>query len=136
MTCRLKNVSSERVGDAALVAVHLPMHTATRIALEALPRIRELAPRAQLCAYGLYAPPNEALLRERGFAAVVGGECEASLRERGVTGLREMPADMAAMFEGANGGDMLALLSDRMLDDVGLSRYDVEKESAKYFWQK
>ena len=31
---------------------------------------------------------------------------------------------------------MLALLSDRMLDDVGLSRHDVEKESAKYFWQQ
>ena len=30
------------------------------------------------------------------------GECEASLRERGVTGLREMPGDMAALFEGAN----------------------------------
>ena len=31
---------------------------------------------------------------------------------------------------------MLALLSDRMLDDVGLSRHDVARESAKYFWQK
>lgn len=65
--------------DAALVAVYLGMHTATRIALEALPRIRALAPGAQLCAYGLYAPMNAALLRARGVTDVIGGEFEPAL---------------------------------------------------------
>lgn len=65
--------------DAAFVAVYLGMHTATRIALEALPRIRRLAPGAQLCAYGLYAPMNAALLRERGVTDVIGGEFEPGL---------------------------------------------------------
>jgi len=61
------------------VAIYLGMHTATRIAIEALPRIRQLAPQAHLCAYGLYAPMNEALLRRLGVGSVLGGEPEAAL---------------------------------------------------------
>ena len=55
------------------------MHTATRIAIEALPRIKQLAPGAHLCVFGLYAPMNEALLRELGVGTVLGGELEPSL---------------------------------------------------------
>lgn len=40
------------------------------------------------------------------------GACETSLRERGVTGLREMPEDMAALFASSDGTDMLALLGE------------------------
>lgn len=65
--------------DAALVAIHLGMHTATRIALEALPRILAAAPGARLCAYGLYAPMNAALLRSRGVTDIIGGEFEPGL---------------------------------------------------------
>ncbi|NIR61324.1 MAG: radical SAM protein [Gammaproteobacteria bacterium] len=55
------------------------MHTATRIAFEALPRIKRLAPRAHLAAYGLYAPVNAARLREQGVASIFGGEFEPQL---------------------------------------------------------
>jgi radical SAM superfamily enzyme YgiQ (UPF0313 family) len=55
------------------------MHTATRIAVQALPRIRRLAPNAHLCVYGLYAPMNEALLRGLGVGTVLGGELEPAL---------------------------------------------------------
>src|SRR5205085_6193579 len=55
------------------------MHTATRIAIEAIPRIRALATAAHLCVYGLYAPMNEALLRELGVGTVLGGEFEPRL---------------------------------------------------------
>ena len=65
--------------DAGVVAVYVGMHTATRIALEALPRIRQLAPQAHLCVYGLYAPMNEPLLREAGVRTVLGGEVEPAL---------------------------------------------------------
>ena len=41
-----------------LVAFHLPMHTATRLAVPVIRRVRALAPWARLCCYGLYAPPN------------------------------------------------------------------------------
>jgi len=65
--------------SARLVALYAGMHTATRIAIEALPRIRHLAPRAHLCVFGLYAPMNEALLRKLGVGTVLGGELEPSL---------------------------------------------------------
>lgn len=61
------------------MALYVGMHTATRIAIEALPRIRQLAPNAHLCVYGLYAPMNEARLRELGVGTVLGGEVEPAL---------------------------------------------------------
>jgi len=65
--------------DARLVAIYVAMHTATRIAIEAIPRVRELAPQAHLCVYGLYAPMNESRLRELGVSTVLGGEVEPAL---------------------------------------------------------
>ena len=65
--------------DARLVAVHLPMHTAGRIAAAAFGRLRELAPRARLAVFGLYAPVNDAYFRELGAEAVLGGELEPAL---------------------------------------------------------
>src|SRR5512146_3075047 len=66
----------QAVQDAALVCFYLPMHTATRLALTALERVRMLNPAAHLCCYGLYAPANEPLLRRHGVATIVGGEFE------------------------------------------------------------
>ena len=74
-----QRLEAPRLRDAALVGLYLVMHTATRIAIEALPRIRELAPSAHLCAYGLYAPMNHARLHELGVASVLGGEFEPAL---------------------------------------------------------
>ena len=64
---------------AGLVALYVGMHTATRIAVQALPRIKQLAPKAHICVYGLYAPMNEALLRGLGVGTVLGGEVEPAL---------------------------------------------------------
>ena len=75
----LEKLDGATFQDAGLVAVYVGMHTATRIAVEALPRIRALAPEAHLCVYGLYAPMNEALLRDLGVKTVLGGEVEPSL---------------------------------------------------------
>jgi len=69
----------EPVRDADLVAFFLPMHTATRMALPVIDRVRALNPSARLCAYGLYAPLNETLLRERGVETVLGPEFEEDL---------------------------------------------------------
>jgi radical SAM superfamily enzyme YgiQ (UPF0313 family) len=65
--------------DTAAVAIYIAMHTATRIAIEALPKIRELAPDASLCVYGLYAPMNAALFRSLGVPTILGGEFENGL---------------------------------------------------------
>ncbi len=71
----------EDLNGAALVAFYLPMHTATRLTLPVIDRIRQARPEATLCAYGLYAPLNESLLRERGVTVVLGPEAEADLAE-------------------------------------------------------
>jgi radical SAM superfamily enzyme YgiQ (UPF0313 family) len=75
----LQKLDPEVLEDASLVAIYVGMHTATRLAVAALPRIRRLAPKAHLCVYGLYAPMNEALLRGLGVGTVLGGELEPAL---------------------------------------------------------
>jgi radical SAM superfamily enzyme YgiQ (UPF0313 family) len=67
------------VAEADLIAFHLPMHTATRLALPVLKRVRALNSQAHLCCYGLYAPLNEAHLRNAGVQSIIGGEFEAAL---------------------------------------------------------
>jgi radical SAM superfamily enzyme YgiQ (UPF0313 family) len=69
------------VAEAGLIAFHLPMHTATRLALPLIERVRAMNRTARLAAYGLYAPLNEAALRLLGVDAIVGGEYEAGLVE-------------------------------------------------------
>ena len=65
--------------DTELVAIYVAMHTATRIAIEALPKIRQLSPDASLCVYGLYAPMNADLFRSQGVETILGGEYEPGL---------------------------------------------------------
>jgi radical SAM superfamily enzyme YgiQ (UPF0313 family) len=67
--------------NASLVAFFLPMHTATRLALPLIDRVRAANPSAHVCAYGLYAPLNEAMLRGHGVATVLGPEFERDLTE-------------------------------------------------------
>ncbi len=74
-------LSEEAVRQAEFIAFYLPMHTATRLALEVLPRVRTLNPHAHLCFYGLYAPVNEGLLRRSGATTILGGEFESGLVE-------------------------------------------------------
>ncbi len=69
------------VRAADVVALYVPMHTATRLAIRLIEPIRRLNPHAHLCFYGLYAPVNEAYLRELGVQTIVGGEFEAALAD-------------------------------------------------------
>lgn len=69
----------EAVRRAQLIAFYLPMHTATRLALPLLERVRTVNPHAHLCAYGLYAPLNADLLRQAGVRSLIGGEFEQAL---------------------------------------------------------
>ena len=85
----LQKLDPEVLEDADLVALYVGMHTATRIAIQALPRIKQLAAKAHLCVYGLYAPMNEALLRALGVGTVLGGEVEPALLSLG----RQLRAD-------------------------------------------
>ena len=75
----VQSLDEEAVARAGLVAFHLPMHTATRLADGVVTRVRALNPDAHLCFFGLYAALNEPWLRGIGAGTVLGGEFEDGL---------------------------------------------------------
>jgi radical SAM superfamily enzyme YgiQ (UPF0313 family) len=74
-----ENLPPDAVATADWVAFHLPMHTATRMAVPQIQAVRRANPTAQICCYGLYAPMNEPMLRTLGVSHVIGGEFEQAL---------------------------------------------------------
>jgi radical SAM superfamily enzyme YgiQ (UPF0313 family) len=74
-----ERLCEEPLRRADLVAFYVPMHTATRLAIQVLPAVRRLNRKAHLCFYGLYAPVNENYLRKLGAETILGGEFEAGL---------------------------------------------------------
>lgn len=74
-----QSLHEEAIRAAGLVAFYVPMHTATRLAIPLIEPVRRLNARAHLCFYGLYAPVNEAYLRDLGVESIFGGEFEAAL---------------------------------------------------------
>ena len=72
-------LQDEVIEAADLVAFHLPMHTATRLAAPLIRKVRALNPSVRMCAYGLYAPLNADWLRSIGIDDVLGGEFEQDL---------------------------------------------------------
>jgi radical SAM superfamily enzyme YgiQ (UPF0313 family) len=89
--------------DPQLIAFHLPMHTATRLAGPAIVVARRVNPSARICAFGLYAPLNDAWLRSIGVDAIFGGEFEDELvafaRSLGASGAGPRACDPAAGLE-------------------------------------
>jgi hypothetical protein len=86
-------LDDEALRTADAVAFFLPMHTATRRAIPVIRRTREINPAAHLCAYGLYAPVNAALLRKLGVRTLAGGEFEEAL----LTLVRPGPAPLISL---------------------------------------
>ena len=74
-----QSLDAEAVRSAELIAIYLPMHTATRLACKLIPLLREQSPGAHICCYGLYAPMNAEYLRSLGVGTVLGGEFEGGL---------------------------------------------------------
>ncbi|MEP7124846.1 MAG: CUAEP/CCAEP-tail radical SAM protein [Byssovorax sp.] len=76
---------------ARFVGISVPMHTALRLALPLVARIRALNPACHICLFGLYGSLNaDHLLRAHGVDSVIGGEIEAPL---------------VALIEALNAGD-------------------------------
>jgi radical SAM superfamily enzyme YgiQ (UPF0313 family) len=74
-----QSLDEAAIADAQLIAIYLPMHTATRLAAQLIPQLRRRNPSAHLCCYGLYAPMNAEYLRAFGVSTVLGGEFEEGL---------------------------------------------------------
>ncbi len=74
-------VDMDALARAKLVAISVPMHTALRLGVEVLARVREQSPKAKVGFFGLYAPLNGDELVRMGADFVLGGECEPLLVE-------------------------------------------------------
>lgn len=72
-------LDEERVRAADLVALSVPMHTASRLALALAPRLRALRPEAPIALYGLYAGLLAGLREDGVVDAVAGGDYEPAL---------------------------------------------------------
>ena len=75
----VERLPADALHAVTLIAVSLPMHTATRLALPVIAELRRRLPDVPICAFGLYGPLNDARLREAGATAVMGPECEQEL---------------------------------------------------------
>jgi radical SAM superfamily enzyme YgiQ (UPF0313 family) len=101
--------TEEAVRDADLIAFYLPMHTATRMALPLMDRVRAINPSAHLCAYGLYAPLNADVLRAHGAQTILGPEFEEDLERLAASADRATPvgpAGSGALDSARPGGDI------------------------------
>jgi len=76
-----QSLDESALREAQLIVFYLPMHTATRLALQWTPALRAQNPAAHFCACGLYAPLNESHLSAAGFSTILGPEFEADLSQ-------------------------------------------------------
>jgi radical SAM superfamily enzyme YgiQ (UPF0313 family) len=74
-----QELDAAAVRGAELIAIYLPMHTATRLACKLIPSLLEQNAGAHICCYGLYAPMNLEYLRSLGAGTILGGEFEGGL---------------------------------------------------------
>lgn len=74
-----QNLEERLILEAELIAIYLPMHTATRLAAKVIPTLRQKNPKARICCYGLYAAMNADYLRSLGVEKLIGGEFEREL---------------------------------------------------------
>ena len=74
-----QSLDEAAIRGAQLIAIYLPMHTATRLAALLIPSLRQKNPQAHLCCYGLYAPMNVEYLHSLGVSTILGGEFEEGL---------------------------------------------------------
>jgi len=72
-------LDEEAVKKAGMIGLYLPMHTATRLSVALLPRLKNLNSNAHIVFYGLYAPLNADYLTSIGGDSFVGGEFEDAL---------------------------------------------------------
>ena len=72
-------LKEEAVKSSSLICLHLAMHTATRLALQLLPRLRKLNSDAHICLFGLYAPMIGNIFVEEKNMSFIGGEFETAV---------------------------------------------------------
>ncbi len=79
MDIAVERFDAEQAARATFVGISVPMHTAMRLGVRVIERIREINPDCHICCYGLYASLNSAYLLEHGADSCIGGEYESPL---------------------------------------------------------
>ncbi len=79
MDIAVQQFDAEQAARANFVGISVPMHTAMRLGVRVIERIREINPDCHICCYGLYASLNSAYLLEHGADSCIGGEYESPL---------------------------------------------------------
>ena len=69
----------EKVARARFIGISVPMHTALRLGVHLLQRIREINPDVSICMYGLYAKLNADYLLSHGVDFCISGETSTQL---------------------------------------------------------
>jgi radical SAM superfamily enzyme YgiQ (UPF0313 family) len=75
----IEEFDPERVKQAAVVGISVPMHTALRLGVRITGLVRQVNPSCSVCFYGLYASINADYLLRDTADFVVGGEYETPL---------------------------------------------------------
>jgi radical SAM superfamily enzyme YgiQ (UPF0313 family) len=75
----VESFDAEKAARACFVGISVPMHTALRMGVRVIERIREINPHCHICCYGLYAALNSEYLLQHGADSCIGGEYEAPL---------------------------------------------------------
>jgi radical SAM superfamily enzyme YgiQ (UPF0313 family) len=81
MDIAVERFDADRAARAQFIGISVPMHTALRLGVRVIERIREINPACYICCYGLYAALNAQYLLEHGANSCIGGECETPLLE-------------------------------------------------------
>ena len=108
----------DEVAAAALIGFFLPMHTATRLAVPVIRRVREINPSASLCAFGLYSPLNATLLAGLGVTDILGAEFEDDLRRLALG--ESVPAGPINIPDGARPRPLVPRVDFRVPDRTAL----------------
>jgi radical SAM superfamily enzyme YgiQ (UPF0313 family) len=75
----VESFDAEKAARARFIGISVPMHTALRMGVQVVERIREINPNCHICCYGLYAALNSDYLLQNGADSCVGGEYESAL---------------------------------------------------------
>jgi radical SAM superfamily enzyme YgiQ (UPF0313 family) len=75
----VESFDADKAAQARFIGISVPMHTALRMGVQVIERIREINPDCHICCYGLYAALNSDYLLQNGADSCVGGEYESAL---------------------------------------------------------
>ncbi len=75
----VESLDVEKVECARFIGISVPMHTALRLGISLLHRIRQINPDVSICMYGLYATLNADYLLSHGVDFCISGEASTQL---------------------------------------------------------